>query len=59
MLVPDARFRAGVQVGMQARADRYAGLQVIGLQIAVFARCVCLGRGLATVEHSDESVGPS
>jgi len=44
---------------MQARADRYAGLQVIGLQIAVFARCVCLGRGLATVEHSDESVGPS
>jgi hypothetical protein len=53
-----------VQVGRQARAKRFACLQVIGLQIAVFETCVCLGRGLATVEHSNErllveSVGPS
>jgi hypothetical protein len=39
---------------MQARADRYARLPVSGLQIVVFEACLCLGRGLATVEQSDE-----
>ncbi len=49
---------------MQAHAARRARLQVIGLPIAVVEACVCLGRGLATVENSDErllvgSAGPS